>query len=134
MRHITVCLVGLLVGGCATGYGTLAGMGVGMVIGGIGAINTNDASYVGQGAALGALFGVAAAGTASLIAHHEGKVEAQEDFRMQAQHAAETKERDENARLLEAIRQERAALVRDSKRATRPQPSEPPERTLPEAP
>ena len=73
---------------------------------------SGDSRYIGQGAALGALIGVAAAGTASLISHHNGKVEAQQEARLEATRVTEAKEREENRKVLEAIRRERAELGR----------------------
>lgn len=80
-RATGILTVMTLMSACATGYGTLASMGAGMMLGAVGAVSsasngeTGTARYVAQGVAAGALFGVVAAGVASLVAHHEARQE-----------------------------------------------------------
>jgi hypothetical protein len=76
-----VAIAPWILSGCATGYGTLAGMGVGATYGAISAgVQASDSgvfhvSYVAEGLVLGALIGVVSGGIASAVAGSETRRE-----------------------------------------------------------
>jgi len=122
-----VLLTALLSSSCATGYGTLAAAGAGVILGTIGtAVSAAsdeevDGTLIAQGAATGALFGVVGAAVAAAVAHHEGR----KQERARSTKAREERTNAERIRALEEalkVRQLPQPQQRDPQQPQQPQP------------
>ncbi|MET0411063.1 MAG: hypothetical protein ABW217_07190 [Polyangiaceae bacterium] len=92
-RAAGILTVMTLLSGCATGYGTLAGMASGLLLGAAAAIpsssqttenTTAPGTVIVGGVVIGAIIGATAAGVASAVAKHEARAEMAKETELDA--------------------------------------------------